>query len=376
MDSWPDRPLPGVHIHQIIDRGPLFDSYAGEMTSTHRPVVVKRFHAQLAEDDPALDILNTTSRLLASLKHPNIFRIYRLATTDTHPYLIHELLTGLSLRDFLLDLTSHGLLLPIHLAARLFNPIANAIDYAHARGIFHRNLNPSNIILRNIPSTGSPSFPLPASFHPSVTNFGLAHVFGIPLSSMLDSGYSHPSYLSPEQLQDGEIDSRTDIYSLGALLHELLSGSPPERPPDTQSSSEIPARRPLLISVPGEAAEIVERALSFSPDARFQRAIDLADELDIATGFKPGRLLPKPVSAGSPPPPTLKMKSPHSRRDRIIAQIFTIFVVILVVATLGILAYLASRFFGNMGQASFAPEVSLITSFLTIHFLDIHHDKI
>jgi serine/threonine-protein kinase len=350
MTSWVGRSLSGVRIQEQRDRGPIYDSYHGQWETTHQPVTVRIFHANLEDDQAALDLLRITSRLLSSMVHPNIARVFRLDVENGQPYLLQEPLANISMNEYLRKISERGLLLPIHIVARLFNPIASAIDYAHARGILHRNLNPSNIILRPIPSKEPPSFPLPAQFSPIVANFSLDHILGTPISIQLDSAHSDPSYLSPEQLSENEVDKRADIYALGILLYEMISGSPPEPLPAPDPVAETPHAHPRLGNVQIPVASAVQRAISSAPDKRFQRAVDLADAVEMAAGFKPGSLPAAPDLSRSSPPPTLVMKAPPRSRERLIALVFTALVVILGLATLSILAYLASRFLGNLGQ--------------------------
>lgn len=369
MTSWVGRSLSGVRVQEQRDRGPIYDAYVGEWETTHQPVTVRVFHVNLEGNQAALDLLSITSRLLASMVHPNIARVFRLDVENGQPYILQEPLTDLSLKEYLLQLSEHGLLLPIHIVARLFNPIASAIDYAHARGILHRHLNPSNIVLRPAPSTESPSYPLPAQFSPIVANFSLDHILGTPIETQLDSAFSDPSYLSPEQLSEHEVDKRSDIYSLGVLLYEMISGSPPKPLPALIPDTESPHEHPRLSNVKRSIAAVVHRAMSSSPNKRFQRAVDLADELEIAAGFKPGTIPASPDLSRSSPPPTLKMKAPPPSRERFIALIFTALVVILGLATLAILTYLASRFLGNLGQALPPFRFPGSSSLIQLHFM-------
>ncbi len=371
MTSWIGRSLAGVRIQEQRDRGAIYDSYAGEWETTHQTVSVRVFHVNLADNQAALDLLSATSRLLSSMVHPNIARVFRLDVEDGQPYLLQEPTTTISLKEYLAQISERGLLLPLHIIARLFNPIASAIDYAHARGILHRNLHPSNIFLRPTPSMEQPSFPLPAQFSPIVANFSLDHIFHTPIEIQLDGAISDPSYLSPEQLSENEVDKRADIYALGVLLYEMISGSPPKPLPALLSDAESPHEHPRLRNVKRSIAAVVNRAMSSTPDKRFQRAVDLSDELEIAAGFRPGSLPAVPDSSRSTPPPTLKMKAPPMRRDRLITLIFTALVVILGLATLAVLAYLASRFLGNLGQA--LPPLRFLGSASLLHLNFMGH---
>jgi serine/threonine-protein kinase len=177
-------------------------------------------------------------------------------------------------------------------------------------------------------------------------------------------------------MQGDQIDKRTDVFSLGVLLYEMISGSTPTPLPSIEAEVEVVREDPpLLDSIPTPAAKAVQRAMSGNPAARFQRAIDLVDEFENATGFKPGPFISVPDSPRSSPPPTLQMKAPRMGRQRLVPLIFTLIIIILGLTTLGVLAYLASKFLGTLGQTPPAIVYAGSAVLCSIPFMDIPHDK-
>ncbi|MFA5190497.1 MAG: serine/threonine-protein kinase [Verrucomicrobiia bacterium] len=227
---------------------------AGQLAS---PEVVRRFLAE--------------SRAAARLQHPNIVRVFEAGEFQGRHFFAMEYVAGSNLAA----LARRGPLDPVD-AARLVCTVARAVEHLHSQGIVHRDLKPSNILLDE-------------KGRPFVTDFGLAKLLDAQ-SQMTQSGViaGTPSYMPPEQAAGrvAEIGPRSDVYSLGAILYELLAGRPPfqaESPLDTLVQvieSEPTLLRDVNPRAPRELELICQRCLEKSPDARYASAAALADDLE------------------------------------------------------------------------------------------------
>jgi eukaryotic-like serine/threonine-protein kinase len=229
---------------------------------------------QLAERD-ALERFKREARAAARLQHPNIVTIYELGEFSGIHYIAMELLHGVSLAEAM----RHGLLAAIA-RLRVAIDVCHGLDYAHKNGVLHRDVKPANIVLLD---NGTPK----------IVDFGIARLddtaitrTGIVLGT--------PSYLSPEMLRGARVDHRSDMWSLGVVLYELLAG----RLPFVGTPFDVLARRivgepapPLDVSslgLPQQVAAVVLRALAKEPSARFRDLGEMADALGSASGFGPG----------------------------------------------------------------------------------------
>jgi len=182
--------------------------------------------------------------------------------------------------------------------ARLIEGIAHALDYAHARGIVHRDIKPSNVLLRREVGRIDPDAPLPSDAQPVLTDFGVAHLIGDTVRTASGEIIGTPAYMSPEQVRGEGVDARSDIYSLGTILYEMLAGRVPFGT-KSEAAAAVLVRHltedpPPLPDASKELQAVVDRALAKDPDARFQKAADMAAVLNAALG------LPMPAGATLP----------------------------------------------------------------------------
>lgn len=183
MDEWIGRTLSKVEIQKRIGRGGMAEVYLGQQMALKRPVAVKILYSHLSEDELFLSRFRAEAQAVAALRHPNIVQVFDFDVVDGRPYIVMELLEGPSLEDYLRRHT--GQALPPETTVRLVVSLAAALDYAHARGIVHRDVKPANIVLRR-PHTGifgqagslDPDAPLSLDAKPVLTDFGLARIAG------------------------------------------------------------------------------------------------------------------------------------------------------------------------------------------------------
>ncbi len=283
MKDWIGRTLSKVKIERKLGRGGMAEVYLGRHTTLNRPVAVKILQAHLQEDEDLKRRFMAEAQSVAALRHPNIVQVFDYDVVEGQPYIVMELLQGYSLSEYLSKLHDSGITLPISSVSRLIKKLAAALDYAHERGIVHRDVKPANIMLRQGSQPIDPSAPLPPDVEPILTDFGVARLTHATTQTATGTVLGTPAYMSPEQVRGVGIDSRSDIYSLGIVLYELLSGEPPFNHETTPAAvlvkhlNEQPA--PIPQASPGIRA-VVRKALAKDPGARYQTAGELAGALE------------------------------------------------------------------------------------------------
>jgi tRNA A-37 threonylcarbamoyl transferase component Bud32 len=292
-DPWIGRTLSKVRLERRIGRGGMAEVYLGLHTTLNRQVAVKLLLAHLTADDSLFRRFVGEAQAVAAMRHPNIVQVYDFDVIDGQPYIVMELLEGLTLDEYLRRLHKLGHVLPLPVVARLMKSLASALDYAHARGIVHRDVKPANVILRAGSSGVRPDLPLPPDVEPVLTDFGVAHIADASTRTATGTVLGTPAYMSPEQIRGESVDARTDIYSLGIMLYEMLSGELPfVSDSDTPASllyKQVHEMPPPLPNTTGPVQAVVTRALMKDREARYQRAGDLARELELATGVAGGK---------------------------------------------------------------------------------------
>jgi serine/threonine protein kinase/tetratricopeptide (TPR) repeat protein len=220
--------------------------------------------------------LDREAQTVARLQHPNIVQVYEVGETAGGAFVSLEFVDGQSLARRL-----HGTPLPARQAAALVEILARAMHYAHEKGVIHRDLKPANVLL-----AGTPETPIEDCIA-KVADFGLAKKLDTQGDTHSGAVLGTPSYMAPEQAQarSAAVDRRTDVYGLGAILYELLTGRPPFRA-DTplQTLEQVvgaePARPRLLnAAVPRDLETVCLKCLRKEPQKRYPSAEALADDL-------------------------------------------------------------------------------------------------
>lgn len=281
MTEWIGRTISKVEIRSLLGRGGMADVYLGRHITLNRDVAVKVLQSHLSDDASFLNRFTSEAQAVAAMRHPNIVQVFDFDVSDDRPYMVMELLQGLSLKDYLRTLRARGQALPFPTIQRLVALLAAALDYAHARGIVHRDVKPANIMLRSEHTPIDPADPLPDDVEPVLTDFGVARIANATVQTASGQIVGTPAYMSPEQVQGHTVDARSDIYSLGIVLYEMLTNELPFDS-DTQASillQHLTEPVPPLPSLYAGLQPIVDRVLAKNPAMRFQKASDLADAL-------------------------------------------------------------------------------------------------
>src|SRR5690349_12654457 len=255
-----------------LGQGAYATVYLARDLKHERKVAIKVLHADPNSEMGELRFIREI-RMLARLQHPNILPLHDSGHVETLLYYVMPYVSGETLRDRI----DRERRLSCDAACVIAREVADALAYAHAQGIIHRDIKPENILL----SAG----------HPMLADFGIARVIDIAgVRQLTRTGMGSPgtpAYMSPEQLLgDNAVDARSDTYSLGCVLYEMLAGKPPFAGKEgfvkrfTEPPPDIAQARP---DAAGEVSAILKKCLAREPDDRFQTAQDFASALAATT---------------------------------------------------------------------------------------------
>lgn len=269
-------------IVEEVGRGGMATVYRAYHRAMDRWVAVKVLHGAFTQEEEARVRFGREARLMARLEHPHLLPIFDFDPDHEPPYLVTRLLEGGSLRDAL----RLGPLPPQE-AAFLLDQVASALDFAHRKGVLHRDIKPSNILLD-------------LDGNAYLTDFGLARRGaagdrggGLTLPGAI---LGTPTYMAPEQAMGaGGMDFRADVYALGAVLYEMLTGSPPF-PGDSaiavavaHMNAPVPSAHQAAPQLPEAVDGVLGRALAKSPRDRFLSAVDLSRAAEAVLGHLSNR---------------------------------------------------------------------------------------
>ena len=260
-------------LQRILASGGMATIYAGLDTRLDRPVAVKIMHPHLANDEAFVGRFIKEAKATAALSHPNIVSIQDQGWNEGGApavFIVMELVEGSTLRDFL---NEQGVL-SIDQLFQFLNPVVSALSAAHRIGIIHRDIKPENILIAK-------------DGRVKVADFGLAagSIIGQTMTAESSVVLGSVSYLSPEQVQRGIADARSDIYALGIVMFEMLAGKKPyegETPIQIaykHVNERIPNLKSINEAIPEQIAEIIFAATSPNPDQRPKAAEELLNQL-------------------------------------------------------------------------------------------------
>jgi tetratricopeptide (TPR) repeat protein len=276
--------VPGFEILRELGRGGMGVVYLARQVRLNRVVAMKMVLS--GEHASAADLIRflAEAEAAAAISHPNVAQVYESGQHDGRPYFALEFCPGGSLAQLL-----NGTPLPARDAAELIEQVARGVQAAHDRGIIHRDLKPANILLVSGESSSGATHHSPlTTHHPKVTDFGLARrTEGASGLTATGTVVGSPSYMAPEQArgQVAAIGPRTDVYGLGAVLYECLTGRPPLKaatPMETLMQvlkDDPPAPRLLQPKLPRDLETICLKCLRKDPAKRYASAAEVADDL-------------------------------------------------------------------------------------------------
>ena len=291
-------------LDHLIGRGGMATVWSATDTVLGRPVAVKRLHAGMLADEEHSERFRREAMLVARLSHPNLVHLLDRGEDPEGPYLVMELIEGENLKS---RIRREGALPPDE-AARICARVADALSYAHAQGVVHRDIKAQNVLLT-------------ADGTVKLADFGIARLIetedeeGLTRTDML---LGSADYLSPEQADGRPIDPRTDVYSLGILLYECLTGVLPFRGEGfvavamKHCSEPLPDPRAARPGVPDNLAAITARAAAKEPGDRFPDAATMEAALEGRAGGT--AVFTAPVVAEDDEGDTARRRRPRRRR--------------------------------------------------------------
>lgn len=275
------RRLGKYELQERLGLGGMAEVWKALDTQLQRHVAIKLLHANLKEDPHFIARFEREAQLIASLHHPNIVQIhdFQIVSSEeegTIAYMVMDYVEGQTLADYIRRTSSLGNVPSPTEIVQLFTSIGLAVDYAHQQGMIHRDLKPANILLDKHNTTRN------HMGEPILTDFGLARLLKSPAVTLTAVQLGTPLYIAPEQVTGNAGNERSDIYSLGVILFEMVTGTPPFQGDNptavmTQHLTTAPPS-PTLINpnIPPALELVILRCLAKDPAARFPSASLLA----------------------------------------------------------------------------------------------------
>src|SRR3954463_2354747 len=278
----PGSAIAGYRIESLIGRGGMAVVYRAEDMRLGRKVALKLLTPQLADNEQFRQRFIMESRLAASLEHPNIVPIFEAGEADGQLFIAMRYVAGNDLAGLLAE---QGGRLSLEWTVELFRQIGDALDSAHRAGLVHRDVKPGNILVAPGAHPGHAG-----GDHLYLTDFGLTKRTVELTGGLTGTGrfLGTVHYVSPEQIQGKAVGPGTDIYALGCMLHQCLTGRPPFSRDDDAALlwahlvETPPPMAEVRPEVPGAVGAVVERAMAKHPADGYETCQRLVDELEVA----------------------------------------------------------------------------------------------
>jgi serine/threonine protein kinase len=279
------KTLGKVRVEMFLAKGGMAEVYIGNHISLHRSVAIKFLKADMQDEPDLRDRFEREARVIAMLRHPNIIQIFDFDSYLNQPYLVMEYVPGTSLGAYLRQLHKRDQRLDPSVINNLLGKIANALTYAHDNNVIHRDVKPANILLTSRSTPVSDDSSLPRDVEPILTDFGLVRF--TQSATQTSTGYitGTPAYMSPEQARgDKNLDARTDVYSLGITVYEMLAGGVPFEADSAMSilHQQIYDPPPPIDGISKSIQQVINRTLEKNPDDRFQTPLEFAEAFNNA----------------------------------------------------------------------------------------------
>jgi eukaryotic-like serine/threonine-protein kinase len=367
-----EDPLIGgrYQLGELLGRGGMAEVRKGTDTRLGRTVAIKRLRTDLASDLTFQARFRREAQSAASLNHPAIVAVYdtgEVPSTDgsnvAQPYIVMEYVAGRTLRDILRE----GRKILPERALEIASGVLSALDYSHRAGIIHRDIKPGNVML-------TPSGDV------KVMDFGIARAISDASSTMTQTAavVGTAQYLSPEQARGEPVDSRSDVYSAGCLVYELLTGRPPFIGDSPVAVAYQHVREPATppsdhdTDLPPEVDAIVMKSLAKRVEDRYQSAAAMRTDIERYLAGHPVHVAPPPppveppttVTATTPavtpvPPPP---EDDEDEDDRGTRPGLLVFLGLLLVIVLGLAAYLLPKMLASPSDQVQVPRLAGLTA--------------
>ena len=270
MDKYTGKKLDGRYeIHELIGVGGMANVYRGYDTIDDREVAIKILKDEFLDNADFIRRFKNESKSIAVLSHPNIVKVYDVSFGDVIQYIVMEYIDGITLKEYI---ALQGVI-KWKEALHLTTQILRALQHAHEKGIVHRDIKPQNIMLLQDGTI-------------KVTDFGIARNFNSATRTMTEQAIGSVHYIAPEQAKGGNTDGKTDIYSVGVMMYEMLTGTLPFVADNAvsvalmqlQSTPKLPCD--INPDIPGGLQEITLHAMEKNPKQRYESAQAMLNDID------------------------------------------------------------------------------------------------
>ena len=357
----PGQMLGPYRIINQVGRGGMATVYKAYQPSVDRYVAVKVLPSQLAESREFATRFQQEARIIARLEHPHILPVFDYGESDGVAYFVMRFMDAGTLKEKMIE----GRPLPLDVIDKLFTQLAEALSYAHSRGVVHRDLKPANVLIDS---------------HENIflTDFGIAKLLesASPRLTQTDAIMGTPAYISPEQAQGNPVDQRSDIYSLGIILYEMVTGSVPftaETPLAVlfkHISDPLPPPSLVKPDIPASIEQVLLKALAKDPKDRFatatefmaawSRALETRETVQRVPEVPTIPPLPPKTGAQTPPQPVTMTKT-VSRSGLPAAWIGGCLIAACALFGLGGVALMASNLWASSTPSPLPPTVVVIS---------------
>ncbi len=272
VDSLEGQNLGKYRVLEALGRGGMARVYRAYHPQLDRYVAIKVLRSDLVEEEEFLARFKREARAVAALRHPNIVQVYDFDVRNGLYFMVMELLEGDTLRRRLNDYQAQGENMPLGEEVRILLDVLDGLAYAHSEDMIHRDVKPANILL----TKGGQAV---------LTDFGIAQIIGGTRYTVSGALMGTLSYMAPEQGLEGHCDARSDIYSLGIVFYEMLTGEPPfdaETPLAIlmkHVNDPLPLPRKMDPSIPKWLERVVLKSLAKQPKDRYQSAEEMSAAL-------------------------------------------------------------------------------------------------
>ncbi|MCB8919490.1 MAG: serine/threonine protein kinase [Ardenticatenaceae bacterium] len=331
--NWIGETIGGRYqIEKLLGQGGMSAVYQATDPNLRRVVAVKLIHTHLSDDPSFVRRFEEEATTVAQLRHPNIIQIYDFNHDGDTYYIVFEFIPGETLHDRMKRLQAVGRRMDLNEVLSIATSVADALDYAHSRNLVHRDVKPANVML-NVHNQAI------------LMDFGIVKIMGGTQHTATGATIGTARYMSPEQIRSANIDGRTDIYSLGVMLYEMLAGRAPFEADSAMTTmmmhvtDPVPDLRQFRPDLPAGLLAVVNRALAKDPNQRYRtagefvaalRAVDLSAPAvaaavapitaaatviePVPTAPPPARPTPaaRPPQATAAPPPAAAQSTPQA----------------------------------------------------------------
>ena len=277
MDNLIGKKLDGLYeVRELIGSGGMANVYKAVMLGHNGPVpagtvvAVKVLRQEYMHDPDLVRRFKNESKAISLLNHPNIVKVYDVSVNDDLQYIVMEYVDGMTLREYL---NQRGGRLTNRETVHFISQILKALEHAHANGVVHRDIKPQNIMLLD-------------NGQLRMMDFGIARISRAENQLLSGKAMGSVHYISPEQAKGDETDCTSDIYSVGVMMYEMLSGQLPFDAEDAvevaikQISDQPKSLHEIAPQVPAALVEITEKAMAKLPQNRYASAREMLDALD------------------------------------------------------------------------------------------------